>query len=213
MKKSTLLLICVFFIISLGFVSAYYPLKVFVEDKEVKNNGDYFIKDNKIYVSEDALKNDFGFNVFYDKNDNRIRLYNFEKTSYKLRSELFEKFADLYEPKTADQVAELWAKGVKERNGVFQFVNLSKSLKNDFKAQATSSGRTSWVTGFSSPWVKDYKITKEKINASTWKYKIIFTAVTSAPGTYTWTSVLTVGKENNKWRILQRDGVIDTLCQ
>ena len=76
MKKVVLLLICFMISFTAGFVSAKGQLRIFVENKEVKNNGDYIIKDEKVYVSQDALKRDFGFNVFYDKNENKVRLYN-----------------------------------------------------------------------------------------------------------------------------------------
>jgi hypothetical protein len=66
-----------------------------------------------------------------------------------------------------------------------------------------AAGRNSWVTGFSSPWIVDYKIVEENINESTFSYKITFKAVTSAPGTYTWHAAITVSKEDNKWRIIK----------
>lgn len=200
MKKVVLLLVCFTISFTAGFVSAKGPLKIFVENKEVENNDKYIIKDDKVYVSEDALKQDFGFNVFYDKNENTVRLYDTKKMSIENKAKLFEEFAENYDPKTPDEAAELWAKGVKERNGVFQYAVLNKGLKEQFKKKAEERG--SWVTGFSSPWVESYKVTKKKVNEATWQYKIVFKAVTSAPDTYNWNATLIIGKENNKWRII-----------
>lgn len=200
MKKVVLLLVCFTISFTAGFVSAKGPLKIFVENREVENNDKYIIKDDKVYVSEDALKRDFGFNVFYDKNENTVRLYDTKKMSIENKAKLFEEFAEKYDPKTPDEAAELWAKGVKERNGVFQYAVLNKGLKEQFKKKAEERG--SWVTGFSSPWVESYKVTKKKVNESTWQYKIVFKAVTSAPDTYNWNATLIIGKENNKWRII-----------
>lgn len=205
MKKVVLLIICFILSFTAGFVSAKDPINVFVGDVKVENNGEYVIKDNKVYVSQDALKRDFGFNVFYDKNENTIRVYDTEKTALEGRIKLFESFADTYDAKTPDEIAELWAQGVKERNGVLQYAALNTPLKVKFKELAEKRG--SWVTGFSSPWVESYSITKEKTNESTWKYNVIFKAVTSASDTYNWHAALIVNKENGKWRIvdIQKD--------
>lgn len=200
MKKIVLLVICFMMSFTAGFVYAKDPLRIFVENREVKNNGEYIIKDEKVYVSEDALKRDFGFNLFYDKDENKVRVYNMKNISLEGRAKLFEEFTEYYEPKTSDEAAELWAKGVKDRNGVFQYVVLNKGLKEKFKTMAEDHG--SWVTGFSSPWVESYKVTKKKVNQSTWEYKIVFKAVTSAPETYTWNATLIISKEDNKWEII-----------
>lgn len=200
MKKIVLLLVCFTMSFTAGFVSAKGPLRIFVEDREVENNRGYIIKDEKVYVSEDALKKDFGFNVFYDKNENSVRLYDMNKIYLQGRIKLFEKFVEYYEPKTPDEAAELWAKGVKERNGVFQYAAFNKGLREQFKKKAEEHG--SWVTGFSSPWVESYKVVKKKVNESTFEYNIVFKAVTSAPETYNWNATLMIGKEDDKWRII-----------
>lgn len=200
MKKVVLLLICFMISFTAGFVSAKGQLRIFVENKEVKNNGDYIIRDEKVYVSQDALKRDFGFNVFYDKSENKVSLYDVKNMMLEGRAKLFEDFVGDYDPKTPEEAAELWAKGVKERNGVFQYSVLNRPLKEKFKEQIAKQG--SWVTGFSSPWVESYKITKGKVNQSTWEYKVAFKAVTSAPETYTWNATLIISKEDNKWRII-----------
>ena len=200
MKKVVLLLICFMISFTAGFVSAKGQLRIFIENKEVKNNGDYIIRDEKVYVSQDALKRDFGFNVFYDKGENKVSLYDVKNMMLEGRSKLFEDFVGYYDPKTPDEVAELWAKGIKERNGVFQYTALNNPMKEKFKALIEKQG--SWVTGFSSPWVENYKITKRKVNQSTWEYKVVFKAVTSAPETYIWNATLIISKEDNKWRII-----------
>lgn len=200
MKKVVLLLICFTISFTAGFVSAKGPLRIFIGDKEAENNGGYIIKNEKVYVSEDALKRDFGFNMSYDKNENKVQLYDNKRISLEGAIKLFEELAEYYDNKTPDQVAEFWAKGVKERNGVFQYAVLNKGLKEQFKKKVEERG--SWVTGFSSPWVESYEVTKEKVNESTWEYKIVFKAVTSAKDSYNWNATLMIGKENDKWRII-----------
>lgn len=205
MKKIMLVLIGFMLSFTVGFVSAKDPLHILVENREVENNGEYMIKDGKVCVSEDALKRDFGFNVSYNKDENKVRIYDVSKMKLEGRIKLFEEFADSYGANSPDEAAELWAKGIKERNGVFQYAVLNSPLKEKFKSQIEKGG--SWVTGFSSPWVESYKITKEKINPSTWGYKIVFKAVTSAPETYDWHATLIVSKQDGKWRVvdIQKD--------
>lgn len=205
------LLIIVFVMgIVFSFMVKNTPPRVFVVDKEVRNNGDYIIMNNKIFVSADALNRDFGFNVFYDKPENIIRLIDSKRLTYKAKSDLCIDFAEKYDPKNPDQVAEIWAEGVKGRNGVFQYAVLSKELKSEFKQLLDETGRSGWVTGFSSPWVQGYSITKEKVNDSTWKYTIVFNAV-SVGKIHDWKAVITIGLEDDKWRILKIDKNFDIM--
>ena len=203
MKKKLLFfaLLLLFFITTAAY--AVELPKVFIVNKEVPNNGEYIIKDNSIYVNENALKRDLGINAFYEKDENKITIYPVDKMQLQARCEMFEEFATLFNPSNPDEVAKFWAKGVKNRNGVLQYVVLNKSLKDEF----AKSIEQSWVTGTSSPWIENYTISKEKVNPSLLKYNIAFNATTSAKDKYTWNAVLTVGKEDNKWRVvkLQKD--------
>ena len=206
MKKIMLLFICFMLAFTAGFVSAKTPLNVRSEGKVFENSlEEYIIKDNKVYVSEDALKRDFGFNVAFDKKENSVQLYNTEKNKLEESLMLFQEFMEEYNPQKPEEVAQLWAKGVKTRNGSVQYAALNKQLKENFKEVMDKRG--SWVTGFSSPWIESYNITKEKVDELTWKYNISFKAVTSASDTYIWHATLVIGKENGKWRItdIQKD--------
>lgn len=201
MKKKIFIVFTIFLLFTISCIAKNTPLKVFVDDKEVKNNGDYFVKDGKAYVSQDALQKDFGFNVFYEEKENKIRLYDFPMIQYKARVSLFEDFAKIYDPKNEDEVVTIWAQGIKERNGAFQYLVLNNKLKEDFKKEAEENNRLGWVTGFSSPWVEDYKISKEKIDDNIFKYKVNFKAIDSSQTVYPMYAELTVSKEDNKWRI------------
>ena len=79
---------------------------------------------------------------------------------YKARINMFIQFTDNYKPADAQSVAKQWAEGIKTRNGVLQYVVLSKGLKKGFEELADESDRKAWVTGFSSPWVESYKISE-----------------------------------------------------
>lgn len=192
-------------------VSANAPFNIFVEGKDLQNTDGYIVKDNKLYISEDALKRDFGFSVFYDKTENKYLLHDQKKLAYQARFGMFDKYADIYDPKSPDEVANLWAQGVKGRNGLFQYLALSRPLREEFKRIMKVSERDSWVTGFSSPWIVDYKIEKENIGESTFRYKILFKAITSLPETFIWHATITVASENGKWRIIKIDKDFDII--
>lgn len=200
MKKIVLSLICFMLSFTVGFVYAKNTLSVTVEDREVENNGEYIMDRNKIYVSEDGLKRDFYFNIFYNKDQNKVDLYDTRKISLEERVKLFEEFAQYCSPETSKSAAFLWAEGVKKRNGVFQYAALNKPLKEKFKAAAENKG--SWVTGTSSPWVDSYEVKEKKVNESTWEYNIVFKAATSQDEVYTWNATLLISEEEGKWRII-----------
>ncbi|CEK11160.1 hypothetical protein [Legionella hackeliae] len=58
-------------------------------------------------------------------------------------------------PKDPEEVAALFAKANKERNGAVQFMLFSDSLKSEFK-----NNWPYWVSGTSSPWITSYAIKK-----------------------------------------------------
>lgn len=209
MKKIVVLLICFVISFTAGFVYAKDPVHVFVEDKEVENNGEYILKDSKVYVSEDGLKRDFGYNIFYEKNENKITIYNTDKITLEGRINLFEKFIDNYDVENPDDIVQLWIKGVKEGNGVLQYSALNTPLKEKFKELAEKKG--SWITGDSSTLIESYNMTKERPNNSTWKYNIVFNAVTSTSNECKRNATLIVGKENNRWRIIDLQKDFDTM--
>lgn len=80
-------------------------------------------------------------------------------------------------PQTAEESVELWAKGVKTRNGALQFAVMSPELRNKQRSFFESD---MWVTGTSSPWIKKFKIISKEQNTSNIKeYQVVFTLVTS----------------------------------
>jgi hypothetical protein len=55
------------------------------------------------------------------------------------------------------EAAQLWSKGIQTRNGVLQYSVMDKKLKKAF-GDGLDQERSSWTTGFSSPWVKGFKV-------------------------------------------------------
>lgn len=100
---------------------------------------------------------------------------------------------------TPESAAELWIKGVKQRNGVMQYAALSKELKRQFRRNI---GSELWVTGVSSPWMTDYKIVKkQKISSGLYKLFIQSNWATSTGPAGTFKNAVVVGKEGTSWRV------------
>ncbi|MGE5381203.1 MAG: hypothetical protein ACM3NT_09100 [Methylocystaceae bacterium] len=101
--------------------------------------------------------------------------------------------------------ANNWAEAVKTRNGAWQYALLSPGLKEKYRSEFES---LNWVTGASSPWVKNYDV--KRLTADTTeniKYEIKFNWYTAQGyfGTSTaelWLAVQGKG-ENRTWYIRQ----------
>ncbi|ATY84832.1 hypothetical protein CVV65_07785 [Kyrpidia spormannii] len=65
-------------------------------------------------------------------------------------------------PDTAEQAVQTWARGVQTRNGALQYAVLAPALREQRKAEFEQVG---WVTGVSSPWVKEFRIDQGTQNA------------------------------------------------
>jgi hypothetical protein len=104
---------------------------------------------------------------------------------------------------TPKDAINIWSKGIKTRNGYLQYYVLCDHMKHEFKEELSKSQRiSSWVTGYSSPWVSSYDIVNiEKINPLKYKFTINFNWATST-GPYDSTKVtITTTKIDNKWCI------------
>ncbi len=104
-------------------------------------------------------------------------------------------------PRTADLAAYSWAEAVKTRNGAWQYALMDENLRAQYLEEFES---LNWVTGFSSPWVEKYRVTREsedeKGNVT---FKVEFDWYTSAGYAYSNTGILTVSKvpDQDKWLI------------
>jgi hypothetical protein len=78
-------------------------------------------------------------------------------------------------PQKLDEVAPLFAKANKERNGAVQYMLFSDQLKNKYKNQWPY-----WVSGVSSPWITSYSIKKNAQGKNSWKFVITYQWVTAA---------------------------------
>ncbi|MBN9228478.1 MULTISPECIES: hypothetical protein [Legionella] len=72
-------------------------------------------------------------------------------------------------PQKLDEVANLFAKANKQRNGAVQFMLFSDQLKKKYK-----DNWPYWVSGTSSPWITSYKIKKMAESKNSWEFEITY---------------------------------------
>jgi len=105
------------------------------------------------------------------------------------RIELLE---DALAPRTPDLAAYSWAEAIKSRNGAWQYAIMDDKLRAEYLQQFEESN---WVTGFSSPWVEKYRVTRESVDEQgNVTFKVDFDWYTSAGYAYSNSGTLTVSK-------------------
>lgn len=104
-----------------------------------------------------------------------FRIVQQNEDSQQMRIELLE---DALAPDTASQAAHDWAKAVQSRNGAWQYALMNEELRRQYLEEFEASN---WVTGFSSPWVERYFVTRESVDPNgDVNFKVKFDWYTSA---------------------------------
>lgn len=112
---------------------------------------------------------------------------------------LFKDSINQFGATSPEDAVDIWAKGVKTRNGALQYAVLSKSLKAKME---NSLNNTSWITGASSPWIESYKITEyKKINYITYRAMINFHLMADKLDAGYVNAELTIEKSGKHWVI------------
>jgi hypothetical protein len=105
--------------------------------------------------------------------------------------------------KDRQKTVNLWAEGLKQRNGAFRYAILSNELKTkEYKAYSEMY----WVIGGSSPWVVSYKTTQaKKIDDNTYEYKIDYIMTDSTRSKYNAGENITVKKLGQEWFVTKHE--------
>lgn len=111
-------------------------------------------------------------------------------------------------PTSPRETIDLWVKAVDSRNGALQFALFSPEMK---KAKEADFDQSYWVTGGSSPWIKNTKITElAQINETTKVYLVAFDMATSGGDEGTDPVRITVKKIDEQWYIHNLEMVSET---
>lgn len=98
---------------------------------------------------------------------------------------------------SSQQAIESWSQALKERNGAVQYAYLANPLRATYYFKMKE---LNWVTGGSSPWIDQYKITKEKkIGEHRFEFDLEFVVTNSSKETKKEKGKATVQLEQGKW--------------
>lgn len=193
------------------------------EFEGVKDSQSFYLTPNDLviyYQTQDYTYYSYGLLIFkipYKEIDDilnpqlPIKIYFFHELNSKYESEdnianiqnialhLFKKAINELGACSPENAIELWAEGIKTRNGALQYSVLNRDLK--FKLERCLNN-TSWITGNSSPWVENYKIIKsKKIDSITYKAIISFHLVGDKLDAGYVDAILTIEKKGKFWVI------------
>lgn len=120
---------------------------------------------------------------------------------YETRSKLLMESLNSVGVATPKAAAEIWAQGVKKRNGALQYAAMTQKLRSEYEKQL-SKNSPNWVTGMSSPWISAYQITeKQNTDKNQPVFEIVFSTATSTGAAGNYKATLTVIKEGEFWRV------------
>jgi len=98
------------------------------------------------------------------------------------------------------QVANLWAKAEKTRNGVYQYAVACNKLKEEIIKKLGKADESFWNIGVSSPWLSKYEIVKNtRIDNSTYEIILKYYWTTSTGDMKPTFNTLKIIKNNSYW--------------
>lgn len=103
------------------------------------------------------------------------------------------------EPQEPYIAAQLWAEGVKTRNGALQYAVMSTQLKPKYYGGFADLG---WVTGVSSPWIESYEVTERyRRDHDIYRYEVTFNYTDSTKSHYSTKNYIVVEHIDSGWFI------------
>lgn len=130
-----------------------------------------------------------------------VGIYRMIQNNDWLQERRIELLEDALAPRTPELGAYSWAEAIKTRNGAWQYAIMDEKLRAQYLEQFEA---TNWVTGFSSPWVERYRVSRESVDdKGNVTFKVTFDWYTSAGFAYTNSGTLTLSKFNDpdRWLI------------
>ncbi len=128
-----------------------------------------------------------------------------QPNDFEVRSRLLMEamhFVGVSSPKDA---ALVWSEGLKARSAALQYAIMSAMLKEEYARQLNETA-PNWVTGVSSPFVSDYRITStDAISKTFQRITVRFSLATSTGPAGEAPAVLDISQEGYFWRIISID--------
>ncbi|HAN20111.1 MAG: hypothetical protein A2Y15_05460 [Clostridiales bacterium GWF2_36_10] len=124
-----------------------------------------------------------------------------EVNKYEVRSELLMEALQQIGVCNPEDVVLIWTNGLKQRNAALQYSLMSSDLKKDY-ANRLEKTAPNWVTGMSSPWIENFKITNTySPNEDIIIYYLLISTATSTGPFEKYKAKLTVEHIGNFWQI------------
>jgi hypothetical protein len=174
-------------------VFANTAIKLYFNGEELETDVPPTLINHRVLVPIRVISEAYGMNVEWK--DNAVYVES-ESGSSNTRIRLLE---EALAPKDALSAARTWAEGVKMRNGALQFAVMSPDLREEKYSHFVE---LDWVTGTSSPWIKDYTIKEiSRSDNDIYRYEIEFTYTDSTQIEFTKKEYIIVKNFESAWLV------------
>ncbi|MEA4972758.1 hypothetical protein SDC9_150894 [bioreactor metagenome] len=190
-------------------ISVSYNIKnVNIQDKDVafSEGNEPFNYNGVTYAPIRVIAEALGSEIYYNQNDSSVSIYSTDSAKVRMLEDAMKNLGTV----SPEKAIEVWSKGLTDRSAALQYSVMTESLKEIYLKSLNDNGYDFWVTGVSSPWVKDYEITnKTELSDSSYKYEIKYNTETS-DGSYNFSVSLTLVKDGDYWKISDVNGDKDS---
>ncbi len=200
MKRGIVIALAVLLVVATGiFAFADSVVKIFVDEKQLDTTVAPSIQNGSTVASVRDIAEALGASVMWDAETKSVRI---ESDKNDMRITLLEQALI---PQDHLVAANTWAEAIKMRNGALQYALLTPSLQSEKYEEYVA---LNWVTGTSSPWVKDYTVTeKGKLKEDAYLYLIEYVYTDSTQSTSKMYEYITVVKSDTGWKVSSLDPI------
>lgn len=198
--------VCLSLLVFASLANAGSSIKLIVNGKEVNTEVPVQIIKNRTMAPIRALAEALGADVNWNDKTGTVEVttisidpQNNTQIQDNNESQRVSRLEDALAPATPYETVQMWAKGVKMRNGALQFALYSPELKKQYYDEFTSNG---WSTGTSSPWVTEFTIKElQKGSDGEYSYEAGFMLATSTGSAGSDKKVVKIGQQGERWFI------------
>lgn len=179
-------------------VSADSPVRLLVNGREIEPDVPPQLINGRVVAPVRWVAAALGADVTWEEATRTVRVDVPQLASLERQINLLH---NALAPTSPREAVEKWATGVNTRNGALQYAVLSPELKEQKRSEYEECG---WVTGWSSPWVERYEITREtRGEDGTREYEVRFEMMASTGPAGSYTARVTVKQYEQHWFVAE----------
>ena len=176
-------------------------IKMFYNGQEIKADISPINMNGRILAPVRALAEAMGAKVNWDKESNQVNIIGNDQNAQ------IRMLEHALAPKSTLDAVISWAQGVQTRNGAWQYAVMTPEMKKQSYEECAS---LNWVTGVSSPWIKDFKVSVlNDTEDNEVLYSVTFTWTDSTNSTSETTQFVTVKNIEGTWLVDSIDNLDD----